>query len=146
MPYHSGAEDVACACGAIWLKQGALPPSCKSQERARAWIAARPRVEITCSFSESIKATFADLALLLDTLARDGRLEESLNCKLRDLRNGVGVNKLWKIVTVPASGTDRLALEVQPSDELLSLIATLRALQGDGDVVHDDKATTGGQS
>jgi hypothetical protein len=92
--------------------------------------------------SAPLQCAFQELAARFESLYRSELLDEQLRRHLGDLGAGIGVEKMFKTVTVPASGAYGLALQLQPSDELLSLIATLRALERKGDVVHEDKAST----
>jgi hypothetical protein len=96
--------------------------------------------------SAPLQRAFQELAARVESLYRSQLLDEKLSGQLRDLGAGVGVEKMFKTVTVPASGAYGLALQLQPSDELLGLIATLGALQGNADVVHEDKASTAAPS
>lgn len=41
MPYARQMEEVTCSCAATLMKEGALPPTCKSPARVQAWLASQ---------------------------------------------------------------------------------------------------------
>lgn len=79
--------------------------------------------------SAPLQRAFQELAARVESLYRSQLLDEKLSGQLRDLGAGVGVEKMFKTVTVPASGAYGLALQLQPSDELMGLIAELAIKQ-----------------
>ncbi|MFN5191303.1 MAG: hypothetical protein ACK5DL_09230 [Burkholderiales bacterium] len=90
-----------------------------------------------------IRGTLAELAWRFESLNRLQLLNEKQLRVFEDLSAGRGVEKLVKIVTVPASGTNGLTFQIEASDELLELVATLRALESDARSLYPAKATTG---